>query len=101
MTLRTNGELRPAGPRFLQLEVEQGGVVSGLRAVLLDHGEDAKGDRQVSVRESSSSADRQDNSIGATMAWPNSNSASLSVLCSPSSEEESVQQAHIARRAGA
>ena len=37
--------------------------------------------RQVSARESSSSADRRDNSTGATMAWPNSSSASLLDPC--------------------
>ena len=42
----------------------------------------------------------RDSNTGATMAWPNSNSASLSVLCSPSSDDESAQQGHIARQAG-
>ena len=59
----------------------------------------SRANRQVSVRESSSSADKRDSSTGATMAWPNSSNASLSVLCPSSSGDESVQQAHIAREA--
>ena len=39
-------------------------------------------------------------STGATMAWPTSNNASLSVLCSSPLDAESAPQAHIARQAG-
>ena len=54
----------------------------------------SKANRQVSARERSSSADRRDNSTGATMVWLNSNSASLSV-----SDDESTQKGHIAQQA--
>ena len=59
----------------------------------------SRGNPQASARESSSSADKRDSSTGATMAWPNSNNASLSVLCSSSPDDESAQQAHIAKQA--
>ena len=78
--------LRDSG-QILQLKVKRSVLFKSLRVVLLDYGENV---RQVSMR---------DNSTGATMAWPNSNNASLSVLCSSSSDDESVQQAHIAREA--
>ena len=49
-------------------EVERGVIVGGLGVVLLDYGEDVEANPQVSARESSSSADKGDRSIGATMA---------------------------------
>ena len=46
---------------------------------------------QVSARESSLSADKRDSSTGATMACPNRNNASLSVLCSSSPKNDGAK----------
>ena len=58
----------------------------------------SRANRQVSARESSSSADRRDRRCGAAVAWPSRGGASLCVLWWSSSEEVSVQQARIVRR---
>ena len=74
--------------QFLQLEVQQG-AVGGLRVVLLDYGEDVEGEPAGECKGELVKRRQAGHDIVATMAWPNSISASLSVLCSSTSETES------------
>ena len=91
---------RASGPEVASRIVSQM-IGFGKGPVLLRNGENVQANRQDEAAMNSSTSLRSASRAGATRASANKSSKVLHALCSSSSDEESAQQAHMARGARA